>query len=40
LLHLDDNLITAAGLPSPEGAPHLLFSPGVHTTIHSLEKLA
>jgi uncharacterized protein YqjF (DUF2071 family) len=40
LLHLDDNLITAAGLPRPEGEPHLLFSPGVHTTIHSLEKLA
>lgn len=40
LLHLDDHLITAAGLPRPEGEPHLLFSPGVHTTIHSLEKLA
>ena len=39
LLHLDDNLITAAGLPHPEGEPQLLFSPGVHTTIHSLEKL-
>jgi len=40
LLHLDDNLITAAGLPRPVGEPHLLFSPGVHTTIHSLERLA
>lgn len=39
LLHLDDNLVTAAGLPQPEGEPHLLFSPGVHTTIHSLQRL-
>jgi uncharacterized protein YqjF (DUF2071 family) len=40
LLHLDDNLVTAAGLPHPQGEPHLLFSPGVHTTIHSLERLS
>ena len=40
LLHLDDNLVTAAGLPRPQGEPHLLFSPGVHTTIHSLERLS
>jgi uncharacterized protein YqjF (DUF2071 family) len=30
LLHLDDNLITAAGLPAPEGPPiSVLYSPGV-----------
>ena len=29
LLTLDDSLITAAGLPSPEGEPHVMFSPGV-----------
>ena len=40
LLHLDDNLVTAAGLPRPVGEPDLLFSPGVHTTIHSLEQLS
>jgi uncharacterized protein YqjF (DUF2071 family) len=40
LLHLDDNLVTAAGLPRPVGEPDLLFSPGVHTTIHSLERLS
>ncbi len=40
LLHLDDNLVTAAGLPRPRGEPHLLYSPGVHTTIHSLERLS
>jgi len=39
LLHLDDNLITAAGLPAPIGEPHLMFSPGVNTTIHSLQRL-
>ena len=40
LLHLDDNLVTAAVLPRPVGEPDLLFSPGVHTTIHSLERLS
>ena len=40
LLHLDDNLVTAAGLPRPVGEPDLLFSPGEHTTIHSLERLS
>ena len=40
LLHLDDNLVTAAGLPRPVGEPDLLFSPGGHTTIHSLERLS
>ena len=39
LLQLDDSLITAAGLPAPVGDPHLLYSPGVHTTIHSLQRL-
>lgn len=40
VLHLDDNLLLAAGLPAPQGDPHLLFSPGVHTTIHSLQRLS
>ena len=39
VLHLDDSLITAAGLPAPTGAPHAMYSPGVSTTIHSLERL-
>jgi uncharacterized protein YqjF (DUF2071 family) len=32
-LRVDDRLITAAGLPAPEGEPHVLFSPGVHVRI-------
>ena len=39
VLHLDDSLITAAGLPAPEGTPHALYSAGVTTTIRSLERL-
>jgi uncharacterized protein YqjF (DUF2071 family) len=39
LLDLDDSLITAAGLPAPSGSPHVLYSPGVSTTIRSLERL-
>ncbi|GIS34206.1 MAG: hypothetical protein Ct9H90mP5_06550 [Acidimicrobiaceae bacterium] len=26
LLHLDDSLVTAAGLPEPEGTPHVMYS--------------
>ena len=29
LLELSDSLVTAAGLPAPEGPPHVLWSPGV-----------
>ena len=39
VLHLDDSLVTAAGLPAPQGAPHALYSAGVTTTIRSLERL-
>lgn len=39
LLDLDDELITSAGLPRPEGDPILFSSPGVTTTIYSLERL-
>ena len=39
VLHLDDSLITAAGLSAPTGAPHAMYSPGVSTTIRSLERL-
>jgi len=30
---LDDSLIEAAGLPSPEGEPRCLYSPGVHVRV-------
>lgn len=39
VLHLDDSLVTAAGLPAPSGAPLAMYSPGVSTTIRSLERL-
>lgn len=33
LLHCDQTLITAAGLPAPEGDPYVLWSPGVDVRI-------
>jgi uncharacterized protein len=33
LLELDDDLLTAAGLPAPTGQPRVLWSPGVHVRI-------
>lgn len=39
LLDLDDELVSAAGLPRPEGDPIVHYSPGVSTTIHSLERI-
>ena len=33
LLDLSDELVTAAGLPAPAGAPHVLWSPGVRVRI-------
>lgn len=33
LLHCDQSLITAAGLPAPEGDPYVLWSPGVEVRI-------
>lgn len=33
LLDLSDDLVVAAGLPQPQGAPHVLWSPGVRVRI-------
>ncbi|MCW2606979.1 MAG: hypothetical protein JWO60_1672 [Frankiales bacterium] len=33
LLELTDGLVEAAGLPAPQGAPHVLWSPGVEVRI-------
>ena len=33
LLHLDDTLVTTAGLPRPEGTPHVMYSEGVPVRI-------
>ena len=33
LLELDDSLVTAAGLSTPQGEPHVMFSPGVSVRV-------
>jgi uncharacterized protein YqjF (DUF2071 family) len=33
VLHLDDHLVAAAGLPQPVGDPHVMWSPGVDVRI-------
>jgi uncharacterized protein YqjF (DUF2071 family) len=33
VLHLDDGLIVAAGLPAPVGDPHVMWSPGVDVRV-------
>ena len=33
VFYLDDKLVTAAGLPTPVGEPHVMFSPGVAVRI-------
>ena len=33
VLHLDDRLVAAAGLPQPEGEPRVRWSPGVDVRI-------
>jgi len=38
VLHIDDRLITAAGLPEPDGQPITLYSPGVDVTIGRPER--
>jgi uncharacterized protein len=35
---LDDHLLTAAGLPAPEGEPLVHYSPGVDVTIGRPER--
>jgi uncharacterized protein YqjF (DUF2071 family) len=39
LLDLDDGLVGSSGLPQPEGDPLLHYSPGVTTTVYSLERI-
>jgi hypothetical protein len=40
LLDLDDGLVTAAGLPPPEGEPLIHYSPGVDVRIGRPERMA
>ncbi len=37
-VEIDQTIIEAAGLPSPEGAPHALYSPGVDVGVAWFEK--
>jgi uncharacterized protein YqjF (DUF2071 family) len=39
-LDIDQDVVEAAGLPSPEGAPHAMYSPGVPVEIAWLQRLA
>ena len=40
LLHLDDHLIAAAGLPQPHEAPLVMWSPGVDVRVGRPTRLA
>lgn len=40
VLELEQSVVQAAGLPAPEGAPHVLYSPGVDVDVFSLERLS
>jgi uncharacterized protein YqjF (DUF2071 family) len=39
VLELRESMVVAAGLPAPEGAPHVLFSPGVDVDVFALTPL-
>ncbi|WP_437625860.1 YqjF family protein [Sorangium sp. So ce1151] len=34
--HVEESVVAAAGLPAPEGAPHVLYSPGVDVDVYAL----
>jgi uncharacterized protein YqjF (DUF2071 family) len=38
IVSLDDQLVTAAGLPAPTGEAHVMFSPGVSVRIGKPRK--
>ncbi len=40
VVHLDEGLVTAAGLPAPHGPPHLLWSPGVDVRVGPPRRIA
>jgi uncharacterized protein YqjF (DUF2071 family) len=40
MLELNQSMVQAAGLPRPEGAPHVLYSPGVDVDVYRLEEVA
>lgn len=39
VLDLEQNMVSAAGLPAPAGPPHILCSPGVDVDVFALEKV-
>ncbi|AGP35709.1 hypothetical protein BE21_39055 [Sorangium cellulosum] len=38
--HVEESVVAAAGLPAPQGAPHVLFSPGVDVDVYALRPAA
>jgi uncharacterized protein YqjF (DUF2071 family) len=36
---VEESMVVAAGLPAPEGAPHILYSPGVDVDVFALEPI-
>ncbi|WP_242516104.1 YqjF family protein [Sorangium cellulosum] len=40
VLHVEESVVAAAGLPAPDGAPHVLYSPGVDVDVYALRPVA
>ncbi|AUX41413.1 hypothetical protein SOCE26_028250 [Sorangium cellulosum] len=40
VMEVEETVVAAAGLPAPEGAPHVLYSPGVDVDVYSLRPAA
>lgn len=40
LIDLDQNIVSAAGLPAPSGPPHILYSPGVDVDVFALRDVS
>jgi uncharacterized protein YqjF (DUF2071 family) len=39
VLEVDESMVVAAGIPAPEGAPHILYSPGVDVDVFALDPI-
>jgi uncharacterized protein YqjF (DUF2071 family) len=39
VVRVEQSMVSAAGLPRPDGAPHALYSPGVDVDVFALEEL-
>ncbi len=38
--HVEESMVVAAGLPAPDGAPHILYSPGVDVDVFALDEIS